>query len=210
MSWARKISWKDGMFIHPHHFQQQDLCWEGLIGRYHKASAHFSWGILEFEIEESALLMNKIMIRRCVGILPDGTLFNAPDKDRLPHPITVPKDYCHNYVYVGAMLDNRASPDWQEQERNLQFRYITERRQYSDLHSKDSENKDIDICRLNLNLLLATDDLNGVSYLTVLKIENSAHGIILNEEYIPPTIRAQSSSTLRSYIVRVLSLLSNF
>ena len=211
MSWVRKISWQDGMFIHPHHFQQQDLCWEGLISRYHKASPYVGWGILEFEIEESALLMNKIMVRRCVGILPDGTLFNAPDKDSVPLPIIVPKEYCDKYICIGATLDSRTNPHFSTQEkRDLQFRYITERRQYPDLHSKDSEDKDIDICRLNLNLLLATDDLNGVSYIPVLKIASSAQGIILDEGYIAPTIRAQSSSVLRSYLVKVLSLLSNY
>ena len=150
--------------------------------------------------------MNKIMARRCVDILPDGTLFNAPDKYKAPNPITLPKDSCYNYVYVGAMLDNRTSQHCEEENRNLQFRYITERRRYPDLHSKDSENNDIDTCRLNLNLLLATKDLCGVSKISVLKIASRAHGILLNEEYIPPTIRAQSSSTLRSFIVRVLSL----
>jgi hypothetical protein len=43
----RVISWQDGMFIHPNHFQQQDLCWKGPIGRYHNASSYLSWGMLE-------------------------------------------------------------------------------------------------------------------------------------------------------------------
>jgi type VI secretion system protein ImpJ len=204
----RKISWQDGMFIHPHHFQQQDLCWEGLIGRYHNAAPYFSWGLLELDLEESALRMNKILIKRCSGLLPDGTLFNAPDKDKPPISIDIPTNYS-NYVYLGLTLSNNANPNFSH-ERDTQFRYLTDRHQYLDLHSKDSERKDIDVCKLNLNLLLSTDDLSDLTYIPILKIISAVEGVVLDEKYIPPTIRAQSCLALRSYIVKVLSLLHGY
>ncbi len=205
----RKISWQDGMFIHPHHFQQQDLCWESLIGRYHRASPYFSWGLLELELEADALRMNKIVIKRCAGILPDGTLFNAPDKDRPPMPIDVPPSYTNQYLYIGVALANNANP-YYTHDRDLQFRYSTERYQYPDLHSKDSERKDLDVCKLNINLLLSTDDLSDSTYIPILKIMNAVEGISLDERYIPPTIRAQSCLALRNYVLKVLSLLHSY
>jgi type VI secretion system protein ImpJ len=205
----RKISWQDGMFIHPHHFQQQDLCWEGLIVGYHNASPYFSWGLLELELEASALRMNKVIIKRCAGILPDGTLFNSPEKDRPPMPIDIPTNYNNQYVYIGVSLSNNANPNFAS-ERDLQFRYSTHRQQYLDLHSKDSERKDIDVCKLNLNLLLSKDDLSDLIYIPILKVISAVERVVLDEKYIPPTIRAQSCPILRSYITKVMSLLHSY
>jgi type VI secretion system protein ImpJ len=210
MSEVRKISWQDGMFIYPHHFQQQDLCLQSLIGRHHAALPYFSYGLLEFVLDDAALRMNTILIKKCAGILPDGTIFHAPDKDALPKPIVVPLQYNEEYVYLGLVLDESANSNLDQRERDLQFRYMVKRHQFLDLHSKDKESKDIDVCKLNLNILLSTNDLNGLSYLPILKISNAADGIILDAQYIPPTIRAQSSNVLQSLIVRVLSMLHGY
>ena len=209
MSVFNKISWQDGMFLYPQHFQQQDLYFEKLISKYYLLSPMFNFGLLDVEIDEDALLMNKIAIKRCIGILPDGTLFNAPNNDPLPLPISVPEGYNNDFVYLGLAFNNLTN-DKADDLRNKRFRYFTSYNKFFDTHLEQLETKEILISRLNLQILLSTEDLNVVSNIPILKIHSTLNAINLDREYIPPVLRVQSSSVLENYVNKIIALLSSY
>ena len=206
-----KIAWEDGMFIYPQHFQQQEIYFEKLISKFHIFSPIFGFGLLEFEIDEDALLLNKIVIRKSIGILPDGTLFSAPNKDPLPLPINVPVGYNNDFVYLGISLGN-FSKDKLEDERhpNTQCRYFSKSHEFSDVNSNQLESREIKISCLNLNLFLSSDDLSNITFIPILKVHNTLNGIYLDKEYIPPVLRVHSSPILDSYVTKVIALLHHY
>jgi len=89
MSSNNKVVWSEGLFLQPHHFQQQDRYFERFVeARCHALTPH-SWGFTEIELERDLLAIGKFALRRAAGVFPDGTPFRMPDDDPLPAAIDI-------------------------------------------------------------------------------------------------------------------------
>jgi len=61
MSLESKVVWKEGMFLNPQHFQQQERYFERYINHRLDATAEFHWGVQEFEIDQQLLKLAKFL-----------------------------------------------------------------------------------------------------------------------------------------------------
>lgn len=79
----RNIIWKEGLFIRPQHFQQNNfyMLWEDMQRT--KNSGANIWGMFDIEIDKSSLSLGKLLIRHISGIMPDGTLFDINESEQL-------------------------------------------------------------------------------------------------------------------------------
>ena len=92
MSWFSKVVWSEGLFLRPHHFQQNDRYLERQVeGRVGQVTP-YPWGFSVLEIDRDLAQQSKFGLRRATGILPDGTPFSVPDTSPLPLPIAVPEN----------------------------------------------------------------------------------------------------------------------
>ena len=72
---AAKVVWTQGMFLLPHHFQQETRYLEALVdGRVRALGVH-GWGFGELVLDESLLAQGQLGLVRAAGVLPDGTPF---------------------------------------------------------------------------------------------------------------------------------------
>ncbi len=85
MSQSSKVSWKDGMFLLPQHFQQAERHMETALQKLVLGSQPLGFGVLELSINEQAMGEGRIELLSCRAIWPDGTSFDAPQLDA-PHP----------------------------------------------------------------------------------------------------------------------------
>ena len=92
MSWRNRVVWSQGMFLQPHHFQQETRFVEHLVDSRTRAAHPFAWGFSELVLDEAQLALGKLGLVRGSGILPDGTPFSFPDVDAVPVPCEVPDD----------------------------------------------------------------------------------------------------------------------
>ncbi|MGD8590847.1 MAG: type VI secretion system baseplate subunit TssK, partial [Chromatiales bacterium] len=80
MSWSDRIVWREGMFLRPQHFQQQDrylhCLLEGRVG----SLQPYPWGIRKLEIDQSLLIHGKLALSYCEGVFDDGTPFQYSDE----------------------------------------------------------------------------------------------------------------------------------
>jgi type VI secretion system protein ImpJ len=88
MSERARVVWSEGMFLRTQHFQQQDRWVEGLVRGTLQGIRGHGWGVRALELDTGLLAQGKIGLRRCEGILPDGTLFAIPETT--PHPEPLP------------------------------------------------------------------------------------------------------------------------
>ena len=84
MSARHRVVWSQGLFLQPHHFQQQTRFLEHLIDARTRAAGQHSWGFAELVLDEAQLATGRVALTRCHGVLPDGTPFSMPDADALP------------------------------------------------------------------------------------------------------------------------------
>lgn len=84
MTERARVVWSEGMFLRTQHFQQQDRWIAGLAREGLLAARGHAWGLRELELDTGLLAQGKVALRRCHGVLPDGTPFAIPDD--VPHP----------------------------------------------------------------------------------------------------------------------------
>jgi type VI secretion system protein ImpJ len=87
-----RVIWSQGMFLQPHHFQQEARFVEHLVDTRVRAAEPYAWGFGELVIDEAQLALGRMALARASGVLTDGTPFSMPDGDacrlRWPWPRT--------------------------------------------------------------------------------------------------------------------------
>lgn len=73
------ISWSEGMFLKPHHFQQADLFQDARLAWHLRALDPFHWGVAQLRIDPDALENMVLRVLACEAVLPDGLVVRAPD-----------------------------------------------------------------------------------------------------------------------------------
>lgn len=86
---ASKVLWGEGLFLRPQHFQQQDAYHEWRVSEVAASLHPYSWGLRKLVIDVDALANGVLRIEHLQAIFPDGEIFNAPQDDALPAPISL-------------------------------------------------------------------------------------------------------------------------
>jgi type VI secretion system protein ImpJ len=92
MSLHSKVVWSQGMFLLPHHFQQEARHVEYTIDMRLRGTGPHAWGFFELALDAGMLAIGRVGIARASGILPDGTPFSMPLHDAQPMALDVPAD----------------------------------------------------------------------------------------------------------------------
>src|SRR5260370_13172867 len=100
MSWYTKVAWSEGLFLRPHHLQQNDRYHEHLLESRVRTSTPYPWGFSELEIDRDLTQQSKFALRRAAGIMPDGTPFSIPAYSPLPSAIILPEAPAGHIVYL--------------------------------------------------------------------------------------------------------------
>lgn len=75
----KPILWHQGLFLQPHHFQQNDIYFKSLLKPHNKYHTPFFWGCSQIQMQQSALEQRIIEIEKCEIIFQDGTWIKYPE-----------------------------------------------------------------------------------------------------------------------------------
>lgn len=106
MSMKNRVIWREGLFIKPQHFQQQqrhqDYVTQSLLSAF---IGHYA-GLTSLVINDDILRLGRVGISEATGVMPDGTLFSMPSQDELPPPIDISglNDTGNNIIYLALPL----------------------------------------------------------------------------------------------------------
>jgi len=106
MSWHSKVAWKEGLFLQPHHLQQNDRYVEHLLDQRCRYTAPYPWGFSHLEIDTDLAEQNLFGLRRAAGICPDGLPFDMPGTSVLPQPVTVPDGAEGQFVWLTVPMSD--------------------------------------------------------------------------------------------------------
>ncbi|MEM8985866.1 MAG: type VI secretion system baseplate subunit TssK [Pseudomonadota bacterium] len=205
-----KVVWTDGMFLRPHHFQQQDLYVEALLKSARMAGRPYDWGVRELAIDRDLLETGQFALRRAAGLLPDGTPFSIPDDADPPAALLLSEDVGDVVVHlaVPAMQEGARAFDPADDQANL-ARYLVAARLLRDGASDAATEADVDVARLRLRMLLDTDPAEGYVRLPVARVKEvrADRRIVLDEDFIPPAIDCAASERLSGFMTELLGRL---
>lgn len=200
MSWRAKVVWSSGMFLQPHHFQQETRYLERLVDARARCISPFAWGFTELELDEGLLALGKLGISRASGLLPDGTPFSMPQLDPLPAPMEVPADVKGEIIYLALPLQREGlnEVDFGTGDVGELARYGAVEEEVRDNTDASDEPTTIQTGRLRLRLVRAKEATEAYALLGVaLVAERRSDGqVTLERSYIAPQVAIDATAQL--------------
>src|ERR1700730_16003353 len=108
MSWYSKVVWREGLFLRPHHLQQNNRYFERLTENRTRDITPYPWGFSNIEIDLDLAQQSKFGVRRAAGLMADGTPFDVPADSPAPPAIAVPDNAGNQIVWLTLPI---ASPN---------------------------------------------------------------------------------------------------
>jgi type VI secretion system protein ImpJ len=154
MSWYSKVFWSEGLFLRPHHFQQNDRYIEHLVSGLTRQITPYPWGFSVLEIDRDLSQQSKFAVRRAKGIMPDGTPFAIPDDSPIPEPIDVPDAAAGQVTWLCMPIAAPNTREVDEQSAESASRYVRSAETFIDSTSTLRVEEEIDIAHPRLSFEL--------------------------------------------------------
>ena len=210
MSVNNKVVWSEGLFLQPHHLQQQERFVERYVEGRCQGLAPYAWGFTELEIERDQLSIGKLGLRRAAGVLPDGTPFRMPEDDPLPPPIDVGEQVRDQLVYLALPLRRAGAADVQRGDAVDQLaRHDVREIEIRDAASAQGTLAVVETGALRTRLLLArdlTDAWAGVPTAHVTEVRADKH-VVLEDRFMPTALHASAAPRLAAFLTELQGLL---
>ena len=203
MSLHSRVLWSQGMFLQPHHFQQEARHVEYEADMRLRATGPHAWGFFELALDEGLLAVGRVGVSRASGILPDGTPFSVPQHDASPVPLEVPADLKGELVYLAVPLaregvtqvryDDAPGPDL------CRWRAVSE--ELRDHTNATDEPEPVQTGALELRLVRAKEATDAHALLGVARVmERRSDGqVVIDRGYIAPQTRIDASQQLSAH-----------
>jgi type VI secretion system protein ImpJ len=202
MSWRSRVVWSSGMFLQPHHFQQETRYLERLVDARATGGSPFSWGFVDVQIDEGLLALGKLGLARASGLLPDGTPFAMPQLDPLPPALEIGADVKGEPIVLALPLQREGADEFAFEggtDADMS-RYLATQEDVRDATNAGDEPATIQTARLRARLMRAKDTLDAYATLGVaVVLERRADGmVVLDRGYIAAQVRIDASAQLSS------------
>jgi type VI secretion system protein ImpJ len=207
-----RIVWSEGLLLRSQHFQQHDRWVEGLVRGATAGLRGNAWGLRELELDPGLLAQGKIALRRCNGILPDGTSFAIPDGSPSPDPLPIGIGAAPLVVHLclpveltgASTIDPIGHPP-------SGVRYVAREVEVNDTLVEATGTAALHVAEPRFRLLAdsdARDAFVSLPIAAVLSLEAEGR-LLMDNEFLPPCLRLGASPWLASFIDEVQGIVAN-
>ena len=200
MSSRHRVVWSQGMFLQPHHFQQEARFLERLIDTRVRAGEPHAWGFSELVLDEAQLALGRLAVQRASGVLSDGTPFSIPDADALPAPLEIGADVQNEIIELAVPLARAGvtEVDFGDGHADALCRYAVVDVSLRDQVNATDDPEPVQLGVPQLRLLRRRDAGDAYAALGVVRVlERRADGqVVLDRAYLPPQTRIDASAQL--------------
>ncbi len=210
MSWYNKVHWKEGLFLRPHHFQQNDRYHEHLLEARVRSISPYPWGFSAIEVDRDLAQQGKFALRRASGVMPDGTPFDMPADCPLPAPIDIPENANKQLVWLSLPMATSNAREVDEPNSESASRYLGAVETFIDSTSALRIEEEVDIATPRLALELRKTPKPGyvsIGIARILEIRDKA--VLLDDAYVPPVLTCSTHATVDGWVDRVLGWMDN-
>jgi len=212
MYWHNKVLWSEGMFLRTQHFQQ----FERYLERTGASGARWlnplGWGFARLELDDALLKTGTLAVSRAAGILPDGTVFDAPEVDDHPRPLAVPGDLRNSVIHLALPIRRAGAPDARlATDGGQPLRWAAQEVEVSDTIEGAEGSAPVTVGKLDLALLHDRQELAGYVTLPVARlVEKKLDGaLVLDPDFIPTALSCGVSGRLSGFLAEMRGLLQH-
>ena len=191
MQGENRVAWREGMFLRPQHFQQQDRFVDALIRARTETLRPYPWGLTALKINASLASLGKFAVERCAGLFADGQPFSTPDDFPPPPPLDVPPDTRDAIVYLTLPARQAGAVEFQNSDEagGDAARFLVDEEEAPDTFSNERARETIETARPNLRFGVTRDQTYGRITVGLARIREVQNGqLMFDERYIPPTL----------------------
>jgi type VI secretion system protein ImpJ len=210
MSWYSKVFWSEGLFLRPHHLQQNDRYVEHLLERRVGHVTPYPWGFSSLEIDLDLAQQSKFSLRRASGVMPDGTPFDFPLDGPIPDPIDVPDNAAGLVAWLSLPVAAPNTREVDDKEAESASRYIKGAEMFIDSTSVLRVEEEVDIAHPRLAFELrrtAKPGYVGLGIKRILEIQDK--NILFDEKFIPPMLVCSAYPVVQGWINRIVGWIDN-
>ncbi len=204
MTGDSRVAWREGLFLRPQHFQQQDRFVDSLIRSRTESLRPYPWGLSSLSLDDSLASLGKFAVSRCAGALPDGSPFSIPGDAPPPEPFTVPPDTRDAIIYLTLPARQVGAVEFAERgtaSTALVARQLVDEEEVYDAFAAERAAEPIEVARLNLRYGLTREQTEGRICLGVARVREVVNGVVmLDDRYIPPAVDIRASARLAGYL----------
>ncbi|MGF9759351.1 type VI secretion system baseplate subunit TssK [Microvirga sp. 0TCS3.31] len=210
MSWHSKLVWSEGLFLKPHHLQQNDRYLENLIESRVRHITPYPWGFSALEIDYDLAQQSKFGLRRAVGVMPDGTTFDLPAHSPLPPPILISEAATNQLAWMMLPAASANAREVEEAEAESASRYVPATEMVIDSTSSLRVEEEIDVAHPRLSLELRKMIKPGFVGLAIARIlEVHDRSVVFDEKFVPPVLNCSAHPVVDGWIDRVIGWMDN-
>ncbi|MEI7222981.1 type VI secretion system baseplate subunit TssK [Pectobacterium carotovorum] len=203
MSSRNRIIWREGLFIKPQHFQQQQRHTDYALHARLSALSDYFYGLQSLAINEEYLNFGRIALVNASGVMPDGTVFNIPGDDALPLPLEITDVALANQkVYLALPLAVNGVSEVGQPGQGIASRLQSHRHDVRDLHSDGGDIVSLEVGKVSLRLMLDRDDRSAYASLAIANIldKRPDGGLIMDPNFMPCSISVTAIPTLKRFL----------
>lgn len=206
MAGKRRVAWREGMFLRPQHFQQQDRYFDAQLNVRAGATQPYAWGLFDIQIDEDLATLGKFGVVKCSGVMPDGTAFSIPGDMPPPPPLDMPPDTRDAIIYLTLPASQEGAVEFREQDNAAHdARFIVEEMEVIDSFSDDRMQESIEFGTPNLHFGVTRDQTYGRVTLGLARVrELQNKQLMFDDRYIPPCHDIRAAQRLKGGLSDVL------
>ena len=211
MSIRNRVIWREGLFIKPQHFQQQQRHTDYALHARLSAVSDYYYGLQSLTINEEYLNFGRIALVSATGVMPDGTVFNVPGDDALPQPLEITDASVTNQkVYLAIPLAVSGVREVSDEEQQVSSRLTAHRYDVRDLHSDGGDVVSLDVGRVSLRLMLERDDRSAYASMAIACIQDKRPdgGLILDPTFMPCSASVAAIPVLKRFLCESAGLVA--
>ncbi len=202
------IHWYEGMFLRPQHLQAAERHWSERLTTSQQWENQYNYGLRYLDLSRESLANSQVQIAACQARMRDGTLISievGQEPDRV--------DLKSAFADQSTVMVYLAVPRLSLGRANVAVNQPTGKARFQETvlsvqdESQGGNDTDVQFRSLNLNVLLATDDLSGFEVLPIARIKRASSEEAtpqLDEDYIPPLLAADCWQPLAIDMVRAI------
>ena len=210
MSSHSKVLWKEGLFLRPQHFQQNDRYHERLLDARVRHITPYPWGFSVLELDRHLLEQRKLGLRRATGVMPDGAPFDIPGNSSVPPPLDIPEAAGGQMVWLTLPMVSPNTREVDAAKSESASRYVEATEIFLDTTSELAIEEEIDLALPRFALELrkaAKPGFTGLALARILEVRDKA--VLLDEQFVPPSLLCSAHPVIDGWTDRVRGWINN-